>query len=301
MSEKDTLYARWLSGDLEEEEANSLKSSGELEELEAIIKATDSFSMPQFNKNDSFAAIMAKKSKIKPKPRLTVRRISWVAGMAASLFVAFGVYYFLSNNNTQISAAYAMNEAYSFPDNSSVQLNDGSSIEFKESNWESNRLVNLTGEAFFQVEKGNSFVVETKNGLVEVLGTEFNVRAWGENFYVECYEGSVAVRSNGQNSLLTEGQSVNVIDGKMEPVQPIVNAKPLWTNNESRFYKEDLNIVFDEIARQFGLEIKAPVLDKTYTGTFSHASPDTALLKVCLPMGLKYQIDETNSLVTISE
>ena len=41
MENKDTLYARWLSGELSVSELEQLKQSGELQELEAIIKATD--------------------------------------------------------------------------------------------------------------------------------------------------------------------------------------------------------------------------------------------------------------------
>ena len=72
-------------------------------------------------------------------------------------------------------------------------LNSKSTITFNKHNWDTNRTLELNGEAFFDVEKGNTFTVKTSQGNVSVLGTEFNVNASVDFFRVSCYEGKVKV------------------------------------------------------------------------------------------------------------
>jgi transmembrane sensor len=41
--------------------------------------------------------------------------------------------------------------------------------------WSKERTLSLEGEAFFEVQKGSKFSVVTSDGIVEVLGTSFDV------------------------------------------------------------------------------------------------------------------------------
>ena len=43
---KDTLFARWLSGELTQEEQQQLQKGEALGDLEAIVKATDDLQLP---------------------------------------------------------------------------------------------------------------------------------------------------------------------------------------------------------------------------------------------------------------
>jgi ferric-dicitrate binding protein FerR (iron transport regulator) len=65
------------------------------------------------------------------------------------------------------------------PDQSIVWLNNNSEISFDQNlNQQKVRKVKLRGEAFFEVQPdpARPFQVETPHGLIEVLGTSFNVR-----------------------------------------------------------------------------------------------------------------------------
>src|SRR5688572_16316604 len=66
------------------------------------------------------------------------------------------------------------------PDGSAVYLNASSTLTFPEVFAESERTVELTGEAFFEVVKNPAkpFVVKTNNIRTVVLGTSFNVRSF---------------------------------------------------------------------------------------------------------------------------
>ena len=48
-SNKDTLYARWLSGELTKEEQQQLEGSTELADLEAIISTADQLTLPKYD------------------------------------------------------------------------------------------------------------------------------------------------------------------------------------------------------------------------------------------------------------
>jgi ferric-dicitrate binding protein FerR (iron transport regulator) len=47
-------------------------------------------------------------------------------------------------------------------------------------------------EAYFQVKKGQTFSVNTTDGVVKVLGTHFNVKQRKNYFEVNCFEGLVS-------------------------------------------------------------------------------------------------------------
>ncbi|MEM6700213.1 MAG: FecR domain-containing protein, partial [Bacteroidota bacterium] len=159
MNEKDTLYARWLSGELSVSELEQLKQSGELQELEAIVKATDGLVMPDFDAQKAYANFSNKHPKTAKIRTIKQRRLAWISGIAAS-FLVIVLAVFLTNNRPQkIQAANASNAEFELLDGSQVVLNDGSSLEYAKRNWENERLVQLKGEAYFEVKQGSSFIV----------------------------------------------------------------------------------------------------------------------------------------------
>jgi len=66
------------------------------------------------------------------------------------------------------------------PDGSKVTLNQRSLISHSSAFNEENRTIELKGEAFFEVAENSSlpFIIRTKDGTVEVVGTTFNVRSY---------------------------------------------------------------------------------------------------------------------------
>ena len=82
------------------------------------------------------------------------------------------------------------------PDGSTVTLNENSSLRFAKGETAPNRDVELTGEAFFEVEKNpdRPFIVSTDAGTITVLGTSFNVYAYPDQAesWVQVRTGKVA-------------------------------------------------------------------------------------------------------------
>lgn len=73
------------------------------------------------------------------------------------------------------------------PDGSVVILNSGSRLSYDKDFGVKNRLINLEGEAYFDVKKNPSMPMIVSAGAVEVkvLGTTFNVKAYAEDSLVE--------------------------------------------------------------------------------------------------------------------
>ncbi|GAA4232668.1 FecR family protein [Postechiella marina] len=90
-------------------------------------------------------------------------------------------------------------------DGTKVHLNSGTTFKYpKQFSQNSNRLVFLEGEAFFEVEtdKNRPFIVNINNIGIEVLGTKFNLNSYPERQATECVlvEGSVKAFSLNQTS-----------------------------------------------------------------------------------------------------
>lgn len=303
MDEKDTLYARWLNGELSSAELEQLKASGELEELQAIIDATEQASLPAYNLDAAFKQF--KQHHPSPASKTKVRSINWryAIGAAASLALLITAFFLLRKNPAaQIQAEYANILMHTFSEGTTTLVNDGSSMTYDVEAWENVRRLNLKGEAFFSVTKGKPFIVNTSNGSVEVLGTKFNVRAWGNVLHVECYEGSVSVKSNGADTILKEKQSVLVKNGKMEALRAITHQNPLWMTGTgtSMFFEEDVQEVFAELERQYNIEVKYNAPSKSFSGNFSHDSLEVALNNICKPLGLNYTLSNDNKTVSIT-
>ncbi len=217
------------------------------------------------------------------------------------LAIIFFVIHFLNKGVILTTAPLANISVHALPDQSRIVLNDGSSIEYEKSTWEAERNILLVGEAYVQVKKRSTLHIQTANGNIEALdGTRFNVRAWGDQLYVECYEGTIKVSNQQRVATLNSNQSIHVVKDQMEK-QTISHQKPLWSTGNSRFYQENINQVFAELERQYAVIVNAPAMNEIFNGTFRHDDLETALKVICTPMQLKYKIDRTGRVITIEE
>lgn len=95
-------------------------------------------------------------------------------------------------------------------DGTKVWLNSQSSIRFPVAFAGNTRLVEVTGEAYFDVahDARRPFVVKAGKMIVQALGTEFNVHAYGDESTTKTtlIQGSVRVIEGADSLLLTPGQ-----------------------------------------------------------------------------------------------
>ncbi|MEA4867982.1 hypothetical protein SDC9_54487 [bioreactor metagenome] len=181
--------------------------------------------------------------------------------------------------------------AITLPDGSKVVLNSQSEIRYKPVLWIVDRSLHLKGEAYFDVEKGKNFDVMTDNGTVSVLGTSFNVYSRDKDFCVTCYTGKVAVNIPADQIVLVNNSRVEISEGSIkESTSGKFVKSNSWTGDRFFFLSVDLAKVFQEIERQYDIDIKIEgELDFRYTGNFDKLENPRDLLEiVTTPFGLTF-------------
>ncbi|CAM3089821.1 FecR family protein [Flavobacterium frigoris] len=284
---------KWLNGELSSQEIEDLKQSEGFDTLEKIAHYASHLETP---KVDAQAALAAFKTRSLSKKETKIRTLKFTTffKVAAALLVLLTSSYFLFFNNTQsYETGIAQTKTFRLPDNSEVLLNAESKITFNEKKWENNRDLTLDGEAYFQVQKGETFSVQTADGVVQVLGTHFNVKQRNNYYEVSCYEGLVSVTYNNETVKLPPGKTFRVVNKQIEAVDDSTAENPSWMQKESSFTRIPLNQVIAELERQYDIKIKVDGVDTTklFTGSFTHTNQKIALEAVTIPLKLSYKID----------
>lgn len=145
------------------------------------------------------------------------------------------------------------------PDGTQVWLNAASSLRFPTAFSEQNRMVELTGEGYFEVAKdaGKKFIVEANGTKVEVLGTHFNVMAYADESSINTtlLEGSVKVIKGNESKIIIPGQQARVKENIHVAIADI-NEAVAWKNGYFIFKNEDLQSIMRKISRWYDVEIK---------------------------------------------
>ncbi len=215
-------------------------------------------------------------------------------GIAASLLLIASIVFLFSKNNppisVQVDTQLAESKTVNLPDGSKVTLNANSTIAYSEQ-WD--RKINLNGEAFFEVIKGGDFIVSTKMGSVEVLGTSFNVFSRDSTFEVSCKTGKVKVDipSKSFSQSITPGESLVLESDTVKKTLVSAELVGKWKSGEFHFTEQMLSNVLKEMERQF--DVSLMVADSSnieFSGYFfTDKSIEDALDMVCLPLGLTYE------------
>ena len=172
---------------------------------------------------------------------------------------------------------------------------DGSEASWKKGGkFLKNRQIELSGEAFFEVEEGNQFLVNTDLGQVEVLGTSFNVLSRDNIFSVQCATGRVRVRlKNGQSQILSPGEGVFMNSTGSLVFEEINEQTKIgsWRQNKHLYSNISYKDLIAELERQFGIEIFVDhELENRYGNFyFSSANIDSALYQITWPLDALYE------------
>jgi len=206
--------------------------------------------------------------------------------------------------NVEVSVSYGQLATHLLPDSSQVTLNAASRLTYNRNRWLLQRRVRLDGEGLFKVMKGSRFTVQTETASTSVLGTVFNVFARKGVTRVSCLEGKVKVvaKESKREVFLTNGMEANTMgfelskpDAKKEEFKT-----SSWTRGEFYFNNVPIGQVFDELERQFDVDLFYDGdTTRIYTGYFKKDDLNNALSLVCIPMNMQWSIND--SIVIINE
>ncbi|HMI64326.1 MAG TPA: FecR domain-containing protein [Puia sp.] len=230
-------------------------------------------------------------------PNRFTRKKVWMAAASVVILITTGTYWFNQVAGVKPRGVQhrteALTNSFSIPrggeqkqivlaDGSKVWLNAASTLKYPAFFSGGERVVQLSGEAFFEVGKSSEkpFRVLIKGAEVEALGTEFNVKAYEDEAFsrTTLLEGIVKVASASQNATLKPGEQAEVTYSEPGVSVPIrvtggVNADVVlaWKDGFIQFRNEDLSKVMREIGRCYNVDIQYEpnIPEKKISGSFS--------------------------------
>jgi transmembrane sensor len=180
------------------------------------------------------------------------------------------------------------------PDGSKVWLNSQSSLKYPVLFKGKERIVELSGEGYFEVAKKDMpFIVKTAIQEVKVLGTHFNINSYEDEPATKTtlLEGSVSVHTNtksqsdnpqndaiilkpGQGSIINN-KSIKVISADTENVMA-------WKNNLFNFRDEPLESIMRKLSRWYDVEIQfeGKSSNLSFVGVVSRSKNISSVLKI---------------------
>ncbi|AEV99736.1 hypothetical protein A4D02_26375 [Niastella koreensis] len=194
------------------------------------------------------------------------------AVIAALLIGTLVLYYVRKPAYTYISTPYAATKTVWLPDSSEVVLNANSSIRFNSNRTGGNREVWITGEAFFKVRHlenaggAQPFTVYAGNAVIEVLGTEFNVKTINNTTGVLLQKGKVRFSVPAGNAATimhpNEYCEYSAAQGKITARAANPMLFTAWLEKKYRFEKATVQDVCETLKEYFGFNfiIKRPEL-----------------------------------------
>lgn len=156
------------------------------------------------------------------------------------------------------------------PDGTKVWLNASSSLRFPSTFNQTERRVELTGEAYFEVKHNKKlpFRVFFNQTEVEVLGTHFNISSFGDQSKTTLLEGSVKIKDAGKQQMLVPGEEATIGAGTLDVHKTDTYKSIAW--KEGAFYFKDDLIpdVMNQIFRWYDVEViyKGIPDQKRYSG-----------------------------------
>jgi transmembrane sensor len=194
------------------------------------------------------------------------------------------------------------------PDGSKVWLNASSALTFPTIfSAKGNRMITLSGEAYFEVAKDKSrpFIVKTNTQEVKVLGTHFNINSNHSTVRTTLLEGSVAVSPlgyiNGQEGmalpasgvLLKPGEQAVQKSGKIEVISVDTEQAVSWKDGWFYFKSASLSEVLNEAAKWYDLKItyKNDVPADRFTGKVPRTASLGMFIKVLQLSDVKFTLE----------
>ena len=144
-------------------------------------------------------------------------------------------------------------------DGTKVWLNAESSLIFPEHFAADRRLVQVNGEAYFEVaeSKHKPFIVEGNGFGIRVLGTKFNVSDRDKHHIakVALLQGSVSLTSKAGQTMLKPGERAKISAADVQIDQFDPESEIAWKNNYFIYKDENIKTIMADVAQWYDAEV----------------------------------------------
>ena len=189
------------------------------------------------------------------------------------------------------------------PDGTQVWLNAASKITFHGDAQQQSRLVTLEGEASFDVthDPNRPFVVKSAKHSVHVLGTKFNVQAYGNEavHQTTLLEGSITIDVIGQTQesyLLEPNQQLQIGKGNAQLMTVDAEEYFAWLRGLILLHNYNLGEVSRVLERWYDVEFETIPEGISNKRVFGSLQKDLPLRDVLLGLeknyGIKFRVEE---------
>jgi ferric-dicitrate binding protein FerR (iron transport regulator) len=215
----------------------------------------------------------------------------------------FNTQQLISEQNSQLTE----NKKVTFPDGSIAYLNSSTIVNYPNSFNKSGRLINLRGEAFFEVKHDPSdpFIIKSEKAKIEVLGTSFNVRK-NEKGAIEVFvkTGKVKLSKINQKdqSIVVQPGYIGVISNNS--IRKIANDNKnyiSWLTKELYFKNTYLPKVAKTLEKTYNVTIiieeELTTENLSLTATFDDESVDYILNVISRTFDIKVKKRKNNKYV----
>lgn len=190
------------------------------------------------------------------------------------------------------------------PDGTRVWLNADTKLTYPSRFTGEEREVELTGEAYFEVVpfsiEGSKvpFLVKTAQQEIEVLGTQFNIKAYTDDdvdAQTTLVEGAVQLHASGKTLLLQPGEQGISNEHGLNKKKVEVSQYIAWKNNEFVFEETELKDALKILSRwyDFDLSPESHVPTTHLYGSISRNENLTEVLKIMESSGLRFRIERS--------
>jgi transmembrane sensor len=186
-------------------------------------------------------------------------------------------------------------------DGTRVWMNAQSSLRFPTAFTGRERVVELTGEAYFEVSRDPSrpFKVLVNKSEVQVLGTNFNINAYPDepSQRTTLLEGSIRMKKDNRSQLLLPGQQVQLNpDGRTTLIDGADTDRIVaWKNGLFDFSNESLQDIMRQLVRWYDVEViyqNEAANTKYYTGAIRKQVEISKILNMLeLAGGVEFEIN----------
>jgi ferric-dicitrate binding protein FerR (iron transport regulator) len=166
--------------------------------------------------------------------------------------------------------------AITLPDGTDVWLNSASSLHFPTAFTGGERVVELSGEAYFEVAKNaqQPFLVKLNGVDIKVLGTHFNIMAYADEEVIKTtlVEGAVQIQKDKTLAVLKPGQQAAIKQGAAISIRKDADVQEAlaWKNGLFHFEGTSIETIMRQLARWYSIEVVyAGKVPDHFTGTIS--------------------------------
>ena len=289
---QDILLSKWLQGSISSEELTLLKQKYNLEELKDILDAQQNYDLDIVPAEEMWEGFQHQQD-LEQVEQLRSGKSFFALPIFIFLLIllGLGLVYFLKSDGIKTKRTEQQN--YEFADGSKVIVGPESNLTFNESKWNEERRLELYGQAFFDVEKGKEFIVETNAGNIRVLGTEFDIwQIHNEFLRVQCYEGSVAVKANNQKEVvLKPGEEVRINKNILSDITSISENQSDWLDNQRQYKSLPAYLVLGDMSRFYGKKFTMPksLENEVFSGYLPTNNLEDMVKKFAIPMSWKWE------------